>query len=826
MKCAAEWPNSRLRAVGCCVLLCTIASGLEGGDVPTPEAWLERRTRTTGVGVRAAELRAYARTVSGVAPGVSLELLGLSTEGRPLLALRFGPPAGAPASDPNERKVLAVTCGIHSDEVGSSLTALRLIERLASVATPQLREVRETAEVYLLPCLNPDGQERVTQWIRDGEPGGRRGLPFLYHRYSGHDLNRDWLLGTQAETRAVVSGLYNRLRPVVTIDLHQMGWSGPRMFLPPYAAPHDPSVPARLFDATAVLGDAVTASLTAVGYRGIAQRWQYDAWSPARAYPFYHGGIRFLIEVASARFASDRYVSRNALHVFDGNAPTRWHTAPWSGGQWGMVEVLDYATAATEATLHAALDNRMDVRPGPARAPALVVRLDGVAGDPQVGAELLEALEWGGVELLQRPGSELWLARDPEWGRGWCRALLFCTDYPGSWGGGSGQPGLEKRSSRSAPSRREPYDTSSHDLALLAGLDASVASPTDIRGAQKRGAPRSGWNRSTLRALPGLGVSEGTVAGWLSGRSLAVFAGLGDLVELGAVVERLTDTPKEDLWPGTSVLAGDFLLEGIAPALATRLRRHGATWRTLDANALRQLRSAVSVAALAYPRVEVLSGPGASRDEGWLRWLLEDYRVRFRGVSPRHFKTTATDGASGRVVILAERLRLAHDPVLELALVAFVKAGGRVIALGRAARDCVRFAALDLEMVSPRPYLPGAALATKLPVASRGLSDPVLWGYRDTPPVFYHGGPLWRVDVHPSEEAPGDVEAVLCADSEASPLCGIGRLKEPDRGAELAIIVRVRQGAGEWLLAGFQPQVRAWPKASFRLLLNAIFAPR
>ena len=787
------------------------AKRLHGNELPSASSWVGRELGTSGMTVRPAELHSYARAVSAALPTVDLEILGLSTEGRPLLLIRFG----AAQRSPERRKVFAVTCGIHSDEVGSSLSGLRLMERLASGVSAALRQALAVADVCLLPCLNPDGQERVALWLEElqlednglherSRDGGRSvgRLPFLYHRYCGHDLNRDWLLGTQAETRAVVSGLHNRYRPLVTIDLHQMGWSGPRMFLPPYAEPHDPAVPTGLFETTAVLGDAVARELGAVGYTGIAQSWQYDAWSPARAYPFYHGGIRFLIEVASARLASDRYVSASVLHVFDGNKATALHPKPWSGGRWGLREVLDYAIAATETALRvAAVDDLL--RSDPGQPVPTVVRLDGLGRDPGLASEFLEALEFGGVELFAMPNGDAWLARDPAWGSGWCRALLLCSEYPDA----------------DVRGRAGPYDTSTHDLATLAGLEASLAVPADVVVAERRAAPR----RGSLGRAATVGRHDNEAAGWwLSARSLPVFGELADLIELGAVVERVTATPPPDLVPGVTLVAGDFLVAGIPGAVARRLARQGTELRSFDDEAWLRLLSGVPHERLSYPRVEVLRGPTVSRDEGWLRWLLEDYRLRFRSSLPEAFKASPMSDARNRVLLVAERLRLAEDPGLELAVSSFVAAGGRVIALGRAARACTRFGGLGLKTVVPFPYLPGTALATKRSARPREVSDPLLWGYSSTPPVFYRGGPLWRVGT----TTPGPAEVLLSVDVERSPQCGLGALPASEPGSELAAAVRVRGGEGEWVLFGFQPQLRAWPKSTFRLLFNAIFAPR
>src|SRR3712207_2201215 len=171
---------------------------------------------------------------------------------------------------------------------------------------------------------------------------------------------RDWssdvcssdLAFTQIETRLTVDKVHNVWRPHIVHDIHQQGAAGSRLFLPPYMKPVEPNVPRQLVEGYTELGLFMAKNLLAAGYKGITWDSTYDAWTPARAYSHYHGGVRILSETASARLATPitiKFEELRSREGYDPQKPSANFPTPWPGGEWRLRDIPNYmAQAALE----------------------------------------------------------------------------------------------------------------------------------------------------------------------------------------------------------------------------------------------------------------------------------------------------------------------------------------------------------------------------------------------------------------------------------------------------------------------------------------------
>ena len=261
------------------------------------------------------------------------------------------------------KTIVAITCGIHSTEVGSYLSSMLIAYRLASSNEPEIQEVLRNTIVLLVPSTNPDGVDIVNNWYQKtlGTPYEGTDPPELYHKYTGHDDNRDWYAFTQVETQLVVDKILNIWHPQIVHDIHQQGAFGSRLFLPPYMQPVEPNVPSQIVEGYAELGNYMAKEMRAAGFKGITTDSTYDAWSPSRAYSHYHGGVRILSETASCRLATPIIVKFDQLRPGEGYDPRKEGTnfgPVWPGGEWHIRDITNHMTTAAFFLLKHAAQNR------------------------------------------------------------------------------------------------------------------------------------------------------------------------------------------------------------------------------------------------------------------------------------------------------------------------------------------------------------------------------------------------------------------------------------------------------------------------------------
>jgi len=134
---------------------------------------------------------------------VRVTAIGKSARGRRTLWLVR---LADPKADPAKAVRLLVLCRQHGDEPASTEAMLGLIQRVASGGDPALRADLAHVALYFIPMVNPDGAVAGTRV-----------------NGAGADLNRDWGVFHQPETRAVAAAS-RLIQPALVVDAHN--WDG------------------------------------------------------------------------------------------------------------------------------------------------------------------------------------------------------------------------------------------------------------------------------------------------------------------------------------------------------------------------------------------------------------------------------------------------------------------------------------------------------------------------------------------------------------------------------------------------------------------------
>ena len=327
----------------------------------------------------------YFRYLDGASDRVRFEQLGESSRGNPFVMAtvsspenlanleeyrqimnRLADPRGLSDEEAESliargRNVVAITCAVDADEVGSPQSAMLFAYTLATQDTPEVREILDNTILLLVPSLNPDGYNVYSEWVAKTAGTPYEGTMADRHHFYYGENNRDWFNFVHPETRLTVEHVFNAWRPPIIFDMHQMGGRvgrGVRMWVPPFVEPNEPNVHPLILQSTNELGMFLATSLIELGKPGVSFFSIYDAFNPMRQYGPLHNSVRMLSEAATPNLATDVTLRPDQL-IPQRNVDVRefsWNNPiPWNGGEWGIRQVIEYEQPIMMAAMtHAA----------------------------------------------------------------------------------------------------------------------------------------------------------------------------------------------------------------------------------------------------------------------------------------------------------------------------------------------------------------------------------------------------------------------------------------------------------------------------------------
>jgi hypothetical protein len=476
--------------------------------------------------------------------------------------------------------------------------------------------------------------------------------------------------------------------------------------------------------------------------------------------------------------------------------------------------VLDTTAKYREALLYnryqAARDNIDRFR----KEPPFAYVIPGEQHDPLTAATLAEKLLINGIEVHQavkpfaangreyRSGSFVVLMDQPF--APLVKELFETQRYPDLRESPNGPPIL-------------PYDVAGWTLPMQMGVETAAVLQ-----------PISADQRAGLKLLEQAPQAPGSVQGTgpiyvISHRTNVSFSAINQVLSAGGQVGFAgSEAPAPD-----GQQAGAIVVSGIDRDRMADIARKN----SIAAQA--QAKSPEGVISTKKPRVGLYRAWVPVIDEGWTRWILENYgfspvTLRNGDVQAGHlgerFDAIVIPDSSSRVIldgfapgsISGEYAGGLGEQGVD-ALRDFVRRGGTLIAFNNASVMAIDALGLPVtnvlaDLKNEQFFCSGSLLRVEL----GDLNHPALWGMPRDPIVMFERGPAF-------EPKPGFQGTVLATyPKDRNPLAS-GFLLHPERIQGKAAMMEVFYGSGRVYLFGFRPQWRGQSHGTYKLIFNAIY---
>jgi hypothetical protein len=806
------------------------------------------------------------RTTSGKMKVVDM---GPTTMGNPFLVLYISSPANlarleelrqtnARLSDPRGmseaearglaaagKAVVVQSYGLHSSEVAATQTAAEFVHELLTRDDDETRRILDNVISIVIPCFNPDGEILITDWYNKYVGSEYEGvnLPVLYHKYIGHDNNRDAFMTNMVESQYAAKLMFRDWIPQAYIDHHQMGAYGARIYVPPYAEPIRPSGDPLVWREMSWYGAHIAYKEEEAGMSGVVNAAIYSGWGHFGFHwitPF-HNIAGMLTESASARLATPLYLHPDQLQGGARGLPQyeaqTTFPNPWPGGWWRVRDIVDRQKIASFASLDLAAKNRETVlwnaylkakrqtERGAAGKPAAFV-IAAEQHDPLTAHKMVNKLLAQGVEVhrargefthegkVYGAGSYVVSMAQPKMGV--IRWLLGRTFYPDN---------SYTRDAEGNPIR--PYDMSGDVMAEFMGVRADpVDTPVRAELAKLTGDV----------AVAGR-VASGGSAYLLDGRLNDSYRAVNLLFEKGATVRRVERS-------GDSARAGDFVVSGATTAVMTDVaQKTGVEFQSYRGNATTGTRELRKPRVAMYQRYN-----GGNMDEGWTRFVLEQWNFAYTSLMDAELK-------GGNLETKYDVILLPNDGIAQMtgergtggggrgggggggggqlpppefrsgfgqpgvdALRSFVEKGGTLVTFSEAGALAIERFGLPLRNVvagvpSKQFWSPGSTLRVRF-----DNTNPIAYGMPDEGlATFLAGSQVY--EIVPTERNERVETFATFADRD---ILQSGWLIGEQLIAKKAAAVTVELGRGKVVLLGFRAQHRAQTHGTFKLVFNAL----
>lgn len=788
---------------------------------------------------------------------IIVETIGKSSEGRPMimaiisseanlknraryqdiarrLAITRGVDEAAARALAKEGKAIVwIDGGLHATEVAGAQHTPELAWWLVTSDSDEARRIRDNTILLLMPSMNPDGLDIVRDWYNKnlGTPFETTSPPDIYHHYVGHDNNRDWTMFTQVETQVVARQLYKEWLPQIVYNHHQSGPFPSRIWGPPMKDPVNPNLDPLIVSTINQIGEAMRKRFDEEEKPGYSSHMLYDIWwnGSMRGGPDFHNMAGFLTETSLYRLATPHCYSAEEIPETFGerhkNLPAKIpsvnYTRPWLGGCWPFRKPVEYMITASRATLDLAakmkedylfniwrMGTRQIVRGERAEGGPFAYVIDPAAQHDQTRmVEFLRTFRIANIEVRQAEapftaGGKSYPAGTfvlgPQAFRPYVIDLIDEKKFP------------ERRLYPGGPPD-PPYDMTGYELSYQMGIKidrVKEAFPLPAKLVDEIAAPAGGVSGTattafTLAPAPNWGVKA-----------------VNRLLKAGAKVS----------WAPDNTIVVQNVSRDVVAKMGVEL---GVWFAGVDA-------VPAGSKAIRAPRIGLYRSHRANMDEGWTRWMLEQYEFPYTTLKNSDMRTS--DFSQFDVLLFADE---ADTTILNGAAVGtmpaefvggigiegaanvrkFVERGGWLVAWDRAADFAIL--ALDLPLRNTVKdtradefFIPGSLLRITTKPA-----NPLAAGMEASAVAMFADSQAFQI-VAPAAEgkmrAARDVD-VFVEYPRQNYLVSGWELGASRYLAGRVAAARVAVGKGQAVIMGFRPHWRGQPHNTFKLLFNPLF---
>ena len=203
--------------------------------------------------------------------------------------------------------------GVHGNEPSSAEAALLSAYTLVASNNDKIKRLIENSVIFIDPTINPDGRDRHSQWANQyksinlvadsNDAEHNEAWPRGRTNHYWFDLNRDWLLGINPESRGKLEW-YHSWYPNVVTDFHEMGTNSNYFFEPMKRnASVKPMIPDENYSVLSpIFAEYYVKALDSIGSFYYTKE-SFDETYPGygSSYPDVQGAVAILFEQASSR---------------------------------------------------------------------------------------------------------------------------------------------------------------------------------------------------------------------------------------------------------------------------------------------------------------------------------------------------------------------------------------------------------------------------------------------------------------------------------------------------------------------------------------------